>query len=666
MATQDITISGQREQRYPLPEKHRAAAEEWGITPETASYFGLEFHDSSHIKYPSQDGSRARLARISGNGHKYMWHPKEQKKKKPVFYHHAGLIASAGQRLIVANGEKAVWALHTAGYPNSISLFGEDNKIDDLVSSILSTPEPPKEVAIYPDIDDAGYQAARKWESQRNRLQSAGIDLIIYDMGAYLKNGYGLVEEVIKWDLRDIWLKIAVQDPVEFAAILSELEGYPMTGLASSSAKPEILQFPTPSDGLYEQWKQQVVFPRLPEKALKGKHVHCPNPAHEDKNPSFRIGDKGSPQCTCDPQNFDEVATWLGLPSYEDWKQERRNGNMQPGTGPTLDAAPLPTESPRFQLIPEAELDHQEPVDWLIQDYIPRGEMVTLYGQSGTGKSFIALDMAFEVGQLDSVVYVASEGQAGYPKRRDAWYMHHNLNSGKTHFLYDAVSLMNGHIVDEFIAAIRPLRPALVVFDTLAYAISGGDENSAKDMQIVISNCQRIIRETGAAVLLVHHTGKSGVSERGSSALRGASYVMIQITNRDGHITLECTKTKDESEFDARHFRLMQVDTPHGQSCVVMPSDKVIDDPNTLTPTQRKVLETLSMATFREAGAKAAIIADDCNISRSHIYKILSPLMERDLVHQGSKGEPFTITAAGLLKIAKNETKTGDFPRKVS
>jgi hypothetical protein len=79
----------------------------------------------------------------------------------------------------------------------------------------------------------------------------------------------------------------------------------------------------------------------------------------------------------------------------------------------------------------------------------------------------------------------------------------------------------------------------------------GGDENSAGAMGLVISNIDELRRPTSATVILVHHSGKNKTSERGSSALRGAADVMIEVTGEvaDGFIKLTCDKMKDAEPF---------------------------------------------------------------------------------------------------------------------
>jgi RecA-family ATPase len=200
---------------------------------------------------------------------------------------------------------------------------------------------------------------------------------------------------------------------------------------------------------------------------------------------------------------------------------------------------------------------------WLIPGLIPVGSMVTLYGQSGTGKSFLALDFALQISLKASVIYVAGEGINGMLKRMDAWCKQNAKQEGDIHFVAKAPPLMNKAEVDEFLKSIMPVEPKFIVFDvivstlgkshmwwyfgenqpqtalymasfprmkqalfdTLARAMVGLDENSAKDMGLAMEVLARIQRVTSATILLVHHTGKYGDSERGSSALRAACVV---------------------------------------------------------------------------------------------------------------------------------------------
>jgi len=127
----------------------------------------------------------------------------------------------------------------------------------------------------------------------------------------------------------------------------------------------------------------------------------------------------------------------------------------------------------------------------------------------------------------------------------------------------------------------RNKRPALIVFDTLARCFVGGEENSAKDVGVVVHHAGLLQQVTGAAVLILHHTGRAAQDqERGSTALRGAADVMISQTTNHGIITLRNTKQKDADEFAPMRLQLRQIDletSPAASagrvtSCVVIPA----------------------------------------------------------------------------------------------
>ena len=64
----------------------------------------------------------------------------------------------------------------------------------------------------------------------------------------------------------------------------------------------------------------------------------------------------------------------------------------------------------------------------------------------------------------------------------------------------------------------KPLR--LIVIDTLARAIAGGDENKSESMGQLVVHADAIRKETGAHVLFVHHSGKDQArGARGHSSL---------------------------------------------------------------------------------------------------------------------------------------------------
>ena len=334
-----------------------------------------------------------------------------------------------------------------------------------------------------------------------------------------------------------------------------------------------------------------------------------------------------------------------------------------------LPAAPVSPESHetretrrRFQLLHADELDNLPPVKWLIKDEVAAGQFSLFYGPSGGGKSFVALDWALQVAQDHPVLYVAAEDAQGYAARKIAWRLHHGKPAGQLYFMPEPVNLFDPADVTAFIDDVaRPMRPALIVFDTLARCMTGADENSARDMGVVVDHIEAIRHATGAACIPVHHSNKTGGTYRGSSALFGAAYTVIELQKDDDLIIVKSEKAKNSANFAPRVLRLIQVstgrETAEGEpetSCVAVPSDKVYTRGPELTERQRVLLDTLAMAVFVEAGAKSATLQETLSIPKPSLYRTLSDLMRKGYVRQATKGDPYYITNEGLTAIGAN------------
>jgi hypothetical protein len=176
----------------------------------------------------------------------------------------------------------------------------------------------------------------------------------------------------------------------------------------------------------------------------------------------------------------------------------------------------------------------------------------------------------------------------------------------------------------------------------MARCMPGGDENSAQDVGRVIASADRIRRRNGAAVLLVHHTQKSGELERGSSALRGAADAMFALKNEDGLLTLECSKEKDAPEPPDTRLRL----TPIGASCIVEPFEGSVPDVG-LSRTRRAVLETIRDVQQDGWAATSVILrnAQAPGVRERAIYNALRWL--RDLGYIEKKANRYALTTRG-------------------
>lgn len=219
-------------------------------------------------------------------------------------------------------------------------------------------------------------------------------------------------------------------------------------------------------------------------------------------------------------------------------------------------------------------------VDWLVRGIIERECLALLFGDPGAGKSFAALGLSAAVSTgtdwhghrtaAGPVAYIAGEGHAGIARRLKALEVHHGLALADAPLVVSrrAVPFLDALAVEALAEELDalPVAPALIVVDTMARAMSGGEENSAADVGAFVAACDRLKSRYKAAVLIVHHAGHGDKTRaRGSSALKAAVDVEMGLTrlaDADGVLVLSCTKSKDAEPFEPLHFELATVALP--------------------------------------------------------------------------------------------------------
>lgn len=303
---------------------------------------------------------------------------------------------------------------------------------------------------------------------------------------------------------------------------------------------------------------------------------------------------------------------------------------------------------PRFELIPVSALGNLPSSEFLPATHIVRGGYILVYGLSETGKSLWALMQGAIVSRYGVVVYVCAEGSGGLAVRCAALESH-GFDLAQVYFITEAVNLLDSAQVSEFIAICKAQFPdgvLLTVFDTKSRMMAGADENNAKDDSLQVDNCNRIQRELGSSILMIHHSGKTDLSARGSGVTFNAADCVLHFRRDDDLVTVSVQspagKLKDGSKWPDETYSFVNAD----ESVLLLPSDQVASQYGELSPQQIDVLRAMDTL----GGASIPQIVAATGIPERTVYRVIKLLKASELCQKGL-GRDFQISVAGRASL---------------
>lgn len=229
-----------------------------------------------------------------------------------------------------------------------------------------------------------------------------------------------------------------------------------------------------------------------------------------------------------------------------------------------------------------AEIGPVPPRVATIAGLLAPGDLALLTGAAMSGKSTLAAGLAASVSRgmpflgrdtaQGAVFYIAAERGSGMARRLRAAGAAPNavlVAEWTPDLLRDACQII------EEIRAARDA-PALIVIDTLARCIAGAEENSARDMGRVVAALSLIQRAfPSAATVVIHHTGKTGTTARGSSALvAGADMELIVEEPEGGRGVLCLAASNYAAPGEALPFRIETTEIDGGEELVAVLDDR--------------------------------------------------------------------------------------------
>jgi len=226
------------------------------------------------------------------------------------------------------------------------------------------------------------------------------------------------------------------------------------------------------------------------------------------------------------------------------------------------------------------EIAAVEPPDWLIPGFIQRSGIHVISSESGTGKTWLALqtmlagatgmpllgttptskfdtlflgadspdwDLANQLRQLSRATGV------NIPKTSESLLLPYGLN------MLDAAHI--GAMLDY----ISTHNIGLLVLDVLLYSYHGADENSNTDMARVFHGMKVLRDRAKCAILALHHWKKGADTARGAGTIiQAAEHTYVMRKEDSGAVLLERQKIRGESDWPSMLITLQPNDNGDG------------------------------------------------------------------------------------------------------
>lgn len=318
----------------------------------------------------------------------------------------------------------------------------------------------------------------------------------------------------------------------------------------------------------------------------------------------------------------------------------------------------MPDESP-WITADEMLAETPEEPDYIVEQLLIRGAITELSAKIKAGKttfmglllrSIFGLEpfMEFQTSQAE-VLYLTEEG----PQTFSSMLMRNRVTNSAGHLHV----LMRGkvprpilnkwpEIVEKLVVPkASEVKADVIVVDTMSKwaGIKGDDENSTGAANLAMEPLE-VLRDTGLAVLTVHHDRKSGGSvgdsSRGSSAWGGSGDILLQLHNPETNGHPNRRELRSLGRFDDPGFWVMDL----------------IDRSYVLQSEGEFVERDVVRQKFLTAGYQFAVTETQLEMmldtNRSTLRRVLGELLKEGLAVRsgsGKRGDPYAWKVSGHL-----------------
>lgn len=256
--------------------------------------------------------------------------------------------------------------------------------------------------------------------------------------------------------------------------------------------------------------------------------------------------------------------------------------------------------------------EYEENEEWLVNGVFPNDSLGEVFGETGSYKSFLMLDLLFcisngikwhgrEVKQ-GMVLYVAGEGRRSLGRRIEALEKKYGVPKSKDFLLGQPYDLMDEYKMQKAGLAIASKGNfQMLVIDTLRRNAPSMNEKEDSHWSQARDNLETFIKPRVNVIAWVHHPTKSNNGSSGTQTRKNDSDFQYEVSKTGRKTTLKCEKLKDEEDGWKIEFELVKTLDSLTPQLYSKETNSNLSDNAIEVIKQNKLGDTFTKEEFREA-----------------------------------------------------------------